>query len=120
LSEERFQRQLQLTLLNSHLLVARGDEFKEILGMGVLAPVYKLTASAGHVEDVVVHSSARGRGIGKILMLEIIDAARCNLELESLTLTSDPNNPRRQVARELYRKLDFEERDGLFTLHFNI
>ena len=74
-----------------------------IVGMGTLAIVTVMTGTTAHVEDVVVDSGVRGRGIGELLMRELITMARA-AGADEMTLTSGPS---REAANRLYRRLGF-------------
>ena len=74
-----------------------------IVGMGTFATVTVMTGTTAHVEDVVVDSGVRGRGIGELLMRELITMAR-SAGADQMTLTSGPS---REAANRLYRRLGF-------------
>jgi ribosomal protein S18 acetylase RimI-like enzyme len=74
-----------------------------IVGMGTLAIVTVMTGMTAHIEDVVVDSGVRGRGIGEMLMRELITMARA-AGADEVTLTSGPT---REAANRLYRRLGF-------------
>ena len=63
------------------------------------------TGRKGGIEDVVVGSACRGRGIGRLLMEHIIDFARSRYAPIDLHLTS---RPKREAANILYQKVGFE------------
>jgi ribosomal protein S18 acetylase RimI-like enzyme len=65
------------------------------------------TGVRGWIEDVVVDSSMRGRGVGELLTRE---AMRLAFErgAETIDLTSRPS---REAARRLYEKMGFVVRD---------
>ena len=70
-----------------------------------------MSANLGNVDELVVDSDYRNRGIGKMLMNEIQNIAKENdckrLELDSAF--------HRTVAHDFYSNLGFEKRDCLFT-----
>ena len=97
---------------NCHSYVLEDDG--KIIGSATLSiyssPVKKRT---GVVEDVVIHESYRGKGLGRKLMEEIIKIGKQE-DLSLITLTS---NPKREVARSLYQSLGFElSNTGFFKL----
>ncbi|MEC7117321.1 MAG: GNAT family N-acetyltransferase [Actinomycetota bacterium] len=59
------------------------------------------------MEDVVVDSSARGKGIGKKLNLAALELAK-QAGAKTVDLTS---RPARQEANQLYRSIGFVERE---------
>jgi ribosomal protein S18 acetylase RimI-like enzyme len=81
--------------------VARLED--RIVGMGSLGIVTVVTGTTAHVEDVVVDSGVRGRGIGELLMREMITMARA-ARADQMALTSAPS---REAANRLYRRLGF-------------
>lgn len=86
-----------------------------IVGMATLIHVYKTTGFEGHIEDVVVDKNYQRLGLGADLMQHLISRAHA-LEMTSVSLTSNPDNPERAAAIELYKKLGFEPANGLMRL----
>lgn len=82
------------------LLYAEG----KIAGMLTLGTYLSPTGRKAWIEDVVVDSSQRGKGYGKVLVEHAIEYAR-TLSPCTLMLTS---NPARIAANELYRASGFE------------
>lgn len=82
------------------LLYAEG----KIAGMLTLGTYLSPTGRKAWIEDVVVDSSLRGKGYGKMLVEHAIEYAR-TLSPCTLMLTS---NPTRIAANELYRASGFE------------
>lgn len=90
---------------NCHLFLLM--EKNEVIGM-LSVCIYKApTGYRAWVEDVVVMDAARGRGLGRKLMLHAIDFAK-ELGVDTLTLTS---NPTRVAANGLYQSLEFNQRE---------
>ena len=90
---------------STDLLVARVDG--DIVGMATFVSVPLPTGLRGHVEDVVVDGSMRGRGIARKLretMTSMADARG----LRTLDLTSRPS---RETALRLYEAVGFRRRD---------
>lgn len=77
------------------------------IGMATLILMRKLSGLSGEVDDVVVASSARGKGVGKRLMQKIVERAR-ERGVKKLDLTSRPS---REAANALYQKMGFEKRE---------
>ena len=65
------------------------------------------TGTKAWVEDVVVDSSARGKGIGKALMNHALKKVR-EKRGKSIDLTSRPS---RETANKLYQSLGYQKRD---------
>lgn len=87
------------------LLVARDGG--ELVGMATLVVVPLPSGLRGHVEDVVVDSSMRGRGIARQL-LETMTRMAAERGLRTLDLTSRPT---RESALRLYEAVGFVRRD---------
>ncbi len=91
---------------SSSLLVAREDD-DSIVGMACVA-VYRVpTGIRAVIEDVVVDTAARGRGIGEALTRACLNLARAK-GAGAVTLTS---NPAREAANRLYLRMGFTRRD---------
>jgi ribosomal protein S18 acetylase RimI-like enzyme len=84
------------------VLVARSGG--AIVGTGTAVIAAVLTGTTAHVEDVVVDTAFRGRGVGERLMRELISFARAE-GADQMTLTS---HPKREAANRLYQRLGFE------------
>lgn len=82
-------------------------EGERIIGMGEVAIIVKVSYSIAHIEDVVVASSARGKGIGTLIMQKLIERAKA-LGASEIQLTSRSG---RAAANKLYQKLGFELRE---------
>jgi ribosomal protein S18 acetylase RimI-like enzyme len=90
---------------SSHLLMAAVNN--KYHGSLTLV-VYKIpTGSRAWIEDVVVCSKARGKGLGRKLIESALDLAK-QLGAETVNLTSRAS---RETANELYKKLGFEKRE---------
>jgi ribosomal protein S18 acetylase RimI-like enzyme len=83
------------------VIVARSGS--AIVGMGTAVIATVLTGTTAHVEDVVVDTAFRGRGVGERLMRELIVFARAE-GADQMTLTSHPT---REAANRLYQRLGF-------------
>lgn len=89
----------------TELLVARLDG--RIVGMATLVSYPLPTGMRGHVEDVVVDQSLRGRGIARHL-LETMTAMAGAQGMRTLDLTSRPS---RESALRLYESVGFKRRE---------
>lgn len=94
------------------VLVARLDD--EIAGMALLLTLTTFAGGSGYVEEVAVDAAARGRGVGRALMLALLDLAR-QRGIRFVDLTS---RPAREVANGLYRSVGFEQRQTNVYRHY--
>jgi ribosomal protein S18 acetylase RimI-like enzyme len=90
----------------THLLVARDGDGRAI-GMLTLALFTIPTGVRAWIEDVVVDTGARGRGVGERLTAEAIRIANAH-GARTVDLTSRPS---REAANRLYRRMGFEARE---------
>jgi ribosomal protein S18 acetylase RimI-like enzyme len=90
------------------LFIARDpDQQDQIVGTLTLV-IYRIpTGLSGHIEDVVVDASARGKGVGEALCHAAIEAAK-TAGAKMVDLTS---NPAREAANRLYLRMGFEKRE---------
>jgi ribosomal protein S18 acetylase RimI-like enzyme len=86
------------------VFVARVDG--SILGSLTLAFYRIPTGLKAWIEDVVVDSEARGRGVGELLNRAALDEAR-RRGAKDVSLTSRPS---REAANRLYLRIGFEAR----------
>ncbi len=91
---------------SAQILIAE-DENGRILGTMTLIVFQIPTGIRAWIEDVVVDSSARGRGIGKKLNLAALELAK-QAGAKTVDLTSRPS---RKEANQLYRSIGFIERE---------
>ncbi|CEI95002.1 hypothetical protein RMCBS344292_09203 [Rhizopus microsporus] len=94
-----------LSSTQSIILGAFSDDI--LVGTASLVYSHCVTGTRVHIEDVVVDSEQRGKGIGTYLINETIDRAK-KLQAKSIDLTSRPD---REAANRLYRKLGFVQRE---------
>ena len=87
------------------LLLAREGE--HIVGSLTLVVFPIPTGSRAWIEDVVVDSSVRGRGVGEALNLKALEIARADGAV-TVDLTSRPS---REAANRLYQRIGFVKRD---------
>lgn len=90
----------------NRLFVARSDD-KKIVGMLTLIVFRIPFARRGWLEDLVVDSEYRGKGIGTKLISAAISEAR----QESVICLDLTSNPKRVMANKLYQHLGFKKRD---------
>ncbi|MGI9822067.1 GNAT family N-acetyltransferase [Agromyces sp. Marseille-Q5079] len=87
------------------LFVARDG--RRIVGMATLVTVPLPTGWRGHVEDVVVDATMRGRGVARLL-IERLTSVASERGLRTLDLTSRPS---RESALRLYEDVGIVRRD---------
>ena len=95
------------SLLNAestHLYFAEDKE--QVLGMLSLVTFQIPTGLRGWVEDVVVGTNARGKGVGKLLTMHALKEAQ-EMGVLTIDLTSRPS---RDVANRLYQSVGFSAR----------
>ena len=91
---------------SAQILIAE-NENGEILGTMTVIIFQIPTGIRAWIEDVVVDSSVRGKGIGKKLNLAALELAK-QAGAKTVDLTS---RPARQEANQLYRSIGFVERE---------
>lgn len=90
------------------LFIARDpDRNQEIVGSLTLAIFRIPTGVRAWIEDVVVDTAARGRGIGEALCRKALERAR-RAGAATVELTSRPS---REAANRLYQRIGFERRE---------
>ena len=95
--------QLAETVGSQTMLVARDDEDNSIVGTATFVTYRVSSGLKGRLEDVIVDSSARGRGVGEALVQEVLRRAN-EAQVLMLELTSMPY---RESANQLYKRLGF-------------
>jgi len=90
---------------NAQFFVLKDGE--RIIGTATLILMQQLATTKAFLEDVVVDEAYRGRGLGRLLMEEIIKQAKL-LGVEKLKFTS---KPQRIAANALYQKMGFERKE---------
>ncbi|HSN26991.1 MAG TPA: GNAT family N-acetyltransferase [Kofleriaceae bacterium] len=87
-----------------HLYVARDPSIVGVLTL----TLYRIpTGLSARIDDVIVATDSRGRGIGEALTRAAIEHAR-TAGARGVNLTS---HPRREAANRLYQRLGFERRE---------
>jgi ribosomal protein S18 acetylase RimI-like enzyme len=89
---------------NDNCVVVVAREAGHIVGLGILFIMPKLGERIAEIHDVVVDASHRGQGIGKLVVNELIEAAK-EKKVKTLALTSRPS---REAANRLYQNLNFD------------
>jgi len=103
----------QILQEDNHVIFATCSVEQEIVGIALLATYKVISGRRGMVEDVVVDTEHRGRGIGRKLMEKLMEEAK-NRHLDSIILFSGHH---RKAAISLYKSLGFTLRDsGVYNL----
>ena len=76
----------------------------KLIGMGWIFPRQTALRKQAVVEDMIVDEKYRGKGLGKKIVLDLINWAKKN-GIEVIELTS---NPKRVAANELYKAVGFK------------
>lgn len=90
----------------TYVLLARDDD-GTIVGTTTLVTFLIPTGMRAWIEDVVVDSGARGKGVGEALTSAAVDAAG-KAGAKTVDLTSRPS---REAANRLYQRAGFQQRD---------
>lgn len=98
---------LRKIVANADAFLFVAEEDNRIVGALTLITYRIPTGRRGWIEDVVVDASARGKGIGALLVKHALNVAE-DAGIEKIDLTS---NPSRVEANELYKKLGFSLRE---------
>src|SRR5690349_10460620 len=101
----RAELQTLVAFPGSVLLVARESEGAPIVGSATLSILCTPTGTHARLEDVIVDSALRGKGIGEALTREVLRLAK-ERGADYIALTS---NPRREAANKLYQRLGFQK-----------
>ncbi|MFK8275243.1 GNAT family N-acetyltransferase [Capnocytophaga cynodegmi] len=100
------------SLAQSPYIALCTDENK-IVGMATMAVYDVISGRKAWIEDVVVSSNYRKKGIGERLTQFLIEKAK-ELEVSVLLLYS---NPKREAAHRLYKRMGFLEKGStLFSM----
>lgn len=91
----------------THLFVARDQNTKQIIGSLTLVMFRIPTGLRAWIEDVIVDSKARKKGIGKELCAAAIKKAQA-FGVRTIDLTSRPS---REAANRLYQSVGFAMRE---------
>lgn len=92
---------------SSHLFIMK-DKGGRIIGTATLCVFDSPTGQKAHVEDVVVLSTFRGHGLGRVMMEHLIDYARKELVKVDIQLTSSPF---RVAANGMYKAMGFQQKE---------
>lgn len=99
---------LSQVIRDAFLFVAKDGE--RIAGCATLCPFVSPTGRKASIEDVVVSTEYRGRGIGRKLVEAAIEKAK-EFSPVTIQLTSRPS---RVAANHLYQSMGFTQKDTNF------
>lgn len=99
---------------NVTVIVCKVDD--NVIGTALLSTYKVISGYRGMVDDVVVNSAQRGKGIGRKLMVRLLEEANTIGLDEVLLFTGHHRSP----AIALYKSLGFTLREsGLYNLRLN-
>lgn len=103
----------QILQEDNHVIFAICSIEGQIVGIALLATYKVISGHRGMVEDVVVDTAHRGKGIGRKLMEKLLEEAK-HRNLDGVLLFSGHH---RTAAINLYKSLGFTLRDsGIYNL----
>ncbi|AUP79573.1 GNAT family N-acetyltransferase [Flavivirga eckloniae] len=109
LSQNKEQIKLNDLLVNDNqITMVYCEENEKIIGMASMCNYRVISGKKGWIEDVVVDSSARGKGIGRKLMEKLLEVAKQKKLTEVLLFTED----HRVSAINLYNNLGFKQKES--------
>ncbi len=98
---------------NNNLILAICQEDNKLVGMAMMALYKVISGHKGMIEDVIVHETHRGKGIGRKLMEFLIEEGKKRQLTEMLLFSGHHRKP----AISLYKSLGFVLKEsGLYTL----
>lgn len=99
--------ELQQIVRNDDIFLLVAKEGEIIVGTTTLVTFHILSGRRAWIEDVVVDSSARGKGVGRLLVSHALHIA-AKKEIDKVDLTS---RDWRLAANKLYQSMNFEKRE---------
>ena len=92
----------------NQITVAYCSENNEIIGIALMGSYNVISGKKGWIEDVVVNSEHRGKGIGRKLLNKLLEVGNEKKLTEILLFTEDHRTP----AISLYSDLGFKVKDS--------
>tara|TARA_B100000929_G_C15474693_1_gene409063 strand:+ start:1054 stop:1482 length:429 start_codon:yes stop_codon:yes gene_type:complete len=92
----------------NQITVAYCSENNEIIGIALMGSYNVISGKKGWIEDVVVNSEHRGKGIGRKLLNKLLEVGNEKNLTEILLFTEDHRTP----AISLYSDLGFKVKDS--------
>ncbi len=110
-SKQRSLKEILQSNNNVHVIICKIDD--KVVGTALLSTYKVISGFRGMVDDVVVDSAQRGKGIGRKLMERLLEEGK-NLGLDEILLFTGHH---RAPAIALYKSLGFTLREsGLYNL----
>lgn len=110
-NKQRSLKEILQSNNNVHVIICKIDD--TVVGTALLSTYKVISGYRGMVDDVVVDSAQRGKGIGRKLMERLLEEGK-NLNLDEILLFTGHH---RAPAIALYRSLGFTLREsGLYNL----
>ncbi len=100
-------REVQEIVDDAKTVVVVARDGGRVVGMGLLLVVTKFRGKYAYIEDMVVDGSQRGKGVGTLVMQQLIASARAR-GIHTIELSTRPS---RVAANELYKKLGFVQKE---------
>lgn len=95
---------LKKVLTDEHVYLFGLYDGQKMIGTGTLILMQPIGGSRAYFDDIVVDEAYRGKGLGKMLMDELMRCAK-DLKVQQVEFTSKPE---RVAANALYQKMGFE------------
>mgnify|MGYP000741498892 CR=1 FL=1 len=110
------KKQISLTEVldgKNRITLAYCTDNDEIIGIALMCNYNVISGKKGWIEDVVVNSKYRGKGIGRKLMNKLVEIGKEKNLSEILLFTEDHRTP----AINLYSDLGFKVKDSrIYTI----
>jgi len=109
-TNEQFESTFKLITQNSDIIVFEYNN--ELIGTGTIIYEYKFIFNIcclGHIEDVCIREDYRNKGLGKLIITELIKVAK-NKKCYKVTLDCSDSN------KIFYEKCNFERRGNQMSI----
>jgi phosphinothricin acetyltransferase len=105
------KKQIELSKIieeKNQITVAYCKDNEKIIGIASMCTYVVISGNKGWIEDVIVDTKARGKGIGQKLIEKLLEVAETMELSEVLLFTAD----HRTAAISLYTKLGFKQKNS--------
>jgi ribosomal protein S18 acetylase RimI-like enzyme len=106
LKDENFREKIEALAKNESAIYAVVEENGVIVGHGFLEPHRLAVTEHVVILTLAIHEGYQGKGLGRLLMLHLIDWAKANAKIEKIELQVRSSN---LAAIKLYQSLGFVE-----------